>query len=377
MAIDLVGFGIVAPILPLYAKRFGASGFQAGLLFASFSLAQFVMAPVMGRVSDRIGRKPVIIVSLLGTAIGSFLTAAAGGLALLFVARIVDGASGASVSVAQGAVTDLASPADRPRLLGMLGAAFGVGFVIGPAIGGLAHFNARLPFVIAGVIALVNAAAALVRLPETHGPRANRTVGPSDLRADFLAPDDADTARRRRRSLLLMAAAGFLATAAFAGFESTFSLFGARRFHLTLGSTALVFVAIGVALVIVQGGVVGRVTAAVGPRRAYVGGVAVCGMGLAVLAGATAWAVLVVALGLLVVGQGIASPTLTSLVVDRARPDRRGEALGVQQSAGSLARIAGPAAAGLLFDRAGVAWPYVVGAVLMALVVGLVVSERA
>jgi MFS family permease len=258
----------------------------------------------------------------------------------------------------------------------MLGAAFGVGFVIGPAIGGLAHFNARLPFVIAGVIALVNAAVALVRLPETPGPKANRTVAAEDLRADFAVPDDVGAARRRRRDLLLLAAAGFLATAAFAGFESTFSLFGARRFHLTLGSAAVVFVGIGIALVIVQGALVGKVTARLGARRAYVGGIAVCGLGLAVLAGATVWVVLVVALGLLVLGQGIATPTLTSLVVDRARADRRGEALGFQQSAGSLARIAGPAAAGLLFDRAGVAWPYVVGAVLMAVVVGLVVSER-
>ena len=122
VALDLIGFGIVAPILPLYAKRFGATGFVGGLLFSTFSLAQLVCAPLLGRLSDRIGRKPVIIISLFGTAVGSFLTAAAGGLPLLFIGRLLDGASGASVAVAQGAVTDLASPEDRPRLLGLLGA---------------------------------------------------------------------------------------------------------------------------------------------------------------------------------------------------------------------------------------------------------------
>ncbi|MEY2609989.1 MAG: hypothetical protein RLZZ128_638, partial [Actinomycetota bacterium] len=138
VALDLVGFGIVVPILGRYAERFGASGLQVGLLFASFSLAQLVFAPLLGRLSDRIGRKPVILISLLGTAVGSFVTGAAGALWVLFLGRILDGASGASVAVAQGAVTDVASPQERPRLLGLLGAAFGVGFVVGPALGGLA-----------------------------------------------------------------------------------------------------------------------------------------------------------------------------------------------------------------------------------------------
>ena len=138
VALDLIGFGIVVPILPRYAERFGASGLTVGFLFASFSLAQFVMAPVLGRLSDRIGRKPVIVISLLGTAVGSFVTGAAGALWVLFLGRVIDGGSGASLAVAQAAVADIAPPPDRPRLMGMLGAAFGIGFVVGPAFGGLA-----------------------------------------------------------------------------------------------------------------------------------------------------------------------------------------------------------------------------------------------
>src|SRR5438270_5773618 len=134
VALDLVGFGIVLPILPLYARRYHATPATAGVLVAAFSLAQFIGSPLWGRASDRIGRKPILIVSLVGTALGSLLTGLAGGLPLLFAGRLIDGASGGSVSVAQAAVADLAEPSQRARLLGLLGAAFGLGFVLGPAI---------------------------------------------------------------------------------------------------------------------------------------------------------------------------------------------------------------------------------------------------
>src|SRR5688572_5192745 len=171
VAIDLVGFGIVLPILPLYAKRFGASPVTATALVAAFSAAQFVCSPLLGRLSDRIGRRPVLLFSLAGTAIASLVTGLAGSVPLLFVGRIIDGISGASVSVAQAAVADVASPEERPHLLGLLGAAFGLGFVAGPAIGALAALgDHRLPFLIAAAIAGVNAVVAVFRLPETHRP---------------------------------------------------------------------------------------------------------------------------------------------------------------------------------------------------------------
>ena len=154
MAIDLVGFGIVLPILPQYAHRFGATATTTGLLVASYSLAQFALAPVWGRLSDRVGRKPVLIIALFGTAIGSLLTGLAGAIPLLFVGRLIDGGSGGSVSVAQAAVADVAAPRDRARLMGLLGAAFGVGFVAGPAIVAVgALVGPRVPFYVAAAIA--------------------------------------------------------------------------------------------------------------------------------------------------------------------------------------------------------------------------------
>src|SRR6476469_3814777 len=187
VALDLIGFGILFPVLARYARDAGASAFIAGLVVASFSLAQLVFSPITGRLSDRIGRKPVIIMSLCGTAIGSLLTGLAGSLWLLFLGRIIDGASGASVSVAQAAVTDVAPPEERARLLGLLGAAFGAGFALGPAIGGLAALvSHRLPFFIAAAIAGVNALVALKRLPETHprGDHRRSTPGNRDSMDD-------------------------------------------------------------------------------------------------------------------------------------------------------------------------------------------------
>src|SRR5262249_10225248 len=169
VAVDLIGFGIVLPILPLYAKRFGASAVTATGFVASFSAAQCVCAPILGRLSDRVGRRPVLLFSLAGTAVASLVTGLAGSVVVLYLGRVIDGASGASVSVAQASVADVASPEQRPHLLGLLGAAFGLGFVPRPGIGAMAALaGRRLPFFIAAAIAGINAVVAYFRLPETH-----------------------------------------------------------------------------------------------------------------------------------------------------------------------------------------------------------------
>lgn len=355
VALDLVGFGIVVPILGRYAERFGANGFQVGLLFASFSLAQMVFAPVLGRVSDRVGRKPVIIFSLVGTAVGCFVTGAAGALWVLFLGRIIDGASGASVAVAQGAIADIAPPERRAQLLGMLGAAFGVGFVVGPALGGLAALGGpHVPFYVAGTIAAVNAVAAVIRLPETR-PEAREERPARGSRA-ALTPD-----------LRRYAAVGLLSTLGFAGFEATFSLWGAETFSLTEGSTALVFLFVGALLVLVQGMLIGRLTASFGSRRLLRAGLAVVAAGMVTLASTSTWPVLFVALTFIAFGQGVAVPSGTALVTEAAPVERRGEALGYQQSVTALGRVAGPVIAGLLFDHAAVDAPFVVAGALAGL----------
>ena len=362
VALDLVGFGIVIPILGRYAERFGASGLEVGLMFATFSLAQMVFAPLLGRLSDRIGRKPVIVVSLVGTAVGSVVTGAAGALWMLFLGRAIDGASGASVAVAQGAIADIAPPEDRARLLGLLGAAFGVGFVVGPALGGLSALGGpHVPFYVAGALAGGNAIAAYIRLPETR-PQQNEP-----------SPEVASTTEIEVPSVLRrLAIVLFLGTLSFAGFEATFSLFGARRFGLTEGSNAMVLLFVGVVMVAVQGALIGPLTKSLGSRRLMRLGLVGVALGLIGLAFTTTWFALFAMLFLIACGQGLFGPSSGALTAELAPPERRGEILGYQQSASALGRVLGPVLGGALFDARGVGAPYVVSAVLMACALAVV-----
>jgi len=367
VALDLIGFGILFPVLARYARDAGASPATAGLLVASFSIAQLVCSPLTGRLSDRVGRKPVIIMSLVGTAVGSLLTGLAGSLLwLLFLGRIIDGASGASVSVAQAAVTDVAPPEERARLLGLLGAAFGAGFALGPAIGGIAALvNHRLPFFIAAAIAGVNALAAVKRLPETHPSHSrvpeSRNPSPSHSRMD---------GGSLRRLLLVT----FVSLVAFSGFEATFSLLAEARFNLSESSTYGLFFLVGVGLVIVQGGAIHTVVVRLGELKTVRLGLACNAIGLSLVAVDAGWAPLTLALSLLIVGQGLVAPTLSALVAARSASDRRGQTLGVQQAAGGLARSVGPALGGFLFGRS-VSSPYLVGAALVVIAIVLVTDR--
>lgn len=373
VALDLVGFGIILPVLPLYAERFGARPATVGLLLASFSIAQLLFAPVWGSVSDRIGRKPVLVLSLVGTALGSLLTGLAGSVPLLFLGRIVDGMSGASVSVAQASVADLAPPAERARLFGLLGAAFGVGFVAGPALGTLAALGGRrLPFLLAAGVAGLNAVAAIRRLPETHAGRAG---GPAEAEGEAddaaraaVAPESAASPRAAAPSgLTRLLVIAFSSLVAFSAFEATFALFGEKRLSFGPASTGVVFTAVGIVLVVVQTTLVRPMVARLGEAATLRAALAVNGCGLALLAFVHSWPVLVPALLALVVGQGLAQPAITAVVSGRARAGRRGRALGIQQSAGGLARVVGPVAGGLAFQHAGAGSPFVAGAVIMGL----------
>lgn len=362
VALDLVGFGIVVPILGRYAERFGANGLQVGLMFASFSIAQMVFAPILGRISDKVGRKPVIVFSLIGTAVGSFVTGAAGALWVLFLGRILDGASGASVAVAQGAVADIAPPEQRARLMGMLGAAFGVGFVVGPALGGLAALGGpHVPFYLAGTIAAINAVAAMIRLPETKPDTSHITE--KHQRGSALSP-----------ALKRFALVGFLSMLGFAGFEATFSIWGQKQFGFTEGSASIVFVFVGITLVAVQGGLIGPLTEKLGSRKLLRIGLSLVAVGLLLLGFTTTWPMLFVALFLLSLGQGMSGPSGGALVAELAPVERRGEAIGYQQSTAAFGRVAGPVMAGALFDHVGINSQFLVSGILIVVAVGSVWS---
>ncbi len=246
--------------------------------------------------------------------------------------------------------------------MGLLGAAFGVGFVIGPAIGGLATLGGpHVPFYVAGVLALVNAVVAMVRLPETRNVVTDSTRPRSMHRGRHAATP----------ALRQLATIGFITTVAFTAFEATFSLLGRHRFGFGERGSAFVFLGIGLLLVIIQGVLYGRLAKRFGVNALYVGGVLLLVAGLAATSLATVWPLLATAVVLLSVGQGVASPSISSLVSEIAPPERRGEAMGYQQSAYAVGRIVGPPAAGWMFDHAGVWSPYALASALCAVSVVL------
>lgn len=354
VVIDLIGFGIVVPILPLWAEDLGASATVVGVLSASYSAMQFIFAPVLGRLSDRYGRRPVILLALLGSGLSSILIGLANSLLLLFVARILNGISGASYSTAQAYVADITTQEDRARGMGLIGAAFGIGFILGPAIGGLcALVDHRLPFFVSGALALVNLAIAWKRLPEPDRVPAER-----GKRLEFLRRALAT------RGIGPMIAVTFLGTFAFTGMETTFSLLGRRRFDFGLVEASMLFAFIGVAAAVLQGKFIGPLVTRFGEWTIMRTGLALTGLALGLLA-VTTNVVALFPVAALLAASGLVFPTITALVSGATAPGDQGTMMGVIASASGLARATGPLAAGALFDWA-VPAPYILGAALFA-----------
>ena len=330
VALDLIGFGIVLPILPLYAERFGASADHHRLPPVVVLGGPAAARPLWGRLSDRIGRKPVILISLFGTAVGSLLTGAAGSLPILFLGRIVDGASGASVSVAQAAVADVAGRPSGRACSACSARRSASASSPGPAIGALAALGrpAR-PVLPRRCHRLVNALVAIRRLPET------RPSAPSRRRTGANPPKSSAAMSGPTCGASLCRA--FVATAAFSGFEATFALFGQARFDLTLSSTGAVFAGIGLFLVLVQAGLVHPVVSRLGAVGTLRAGSCSTSSGSCCWQSRSTGRCSCLPSPRSIIGQGLMTPTLASIVAGRSPSERRGGALGLQQTAGGLA----------------------------------------
>jgi DHA1 family tetracycline resistance protein-like MFS transporter len=369
--VDMLGFGIILPVLPFHAARMGGTGAWVGGVLAAYSAAQFVSAPVLGALSDRYGRRPLLLLSLAGSAISLALTGVAGTLTTLLAARLVAGLCGGAVGVGQAYVVDLTRPAERTRALGMIGASIGMGFVLGPAIGaGLSGLGfAGVSFVASG-IAFMNLVVGAVLLPRTT-PMAVAAAAdlPPAVRAQRSANPVAPLARALRvRGLPPLLLAYFAATVAFAGMEGTYALLGARLYGLGPARLGLVFAGVGVVMALVQGGLVGRFAERFGNRRVAVTGGVLMAAGLAVIPLGSAW-LNYVFLGVLGVGQGLLTTTTAALIAQAGRRTLGG-VLGVGQSAAAAGRAVGPLLAGVAFD-ARPALPYLAGAGVCLLAAGL------
>lgn len=355
--IDLLGFGIIIPLLPFYAESYGANALTIGLLGTVFSLMQFVVSPICGRWSDRIGRRPIILGGLLASCLAYVALALADSLVLIFVARIIGGIAGGNVPTAQAYIADVTTAENRVKGMGLVGAAFGLGFIFGPAIGGiLARFGHDVPMWCAAALCFGNFIAALFLLPESrHGDRTRVSLGRWDLvhRA------------RRHPGLLPLLVVFFLLSTAFSGFEATFALFTERRFGFTAESIGWVFAFIGLVLAIVNGLLVGRVVPFLGERRVIPFAIGLTGLSLLMVPAADSVPWLFVVCGVMAVGMGFNSPSLTSAVSRLSDPSEQGGMLGLAQSLAALGRIVGPAWGGFLFDWAGITVPFVSAALIM------------
>jgi DHA1 family tetracycline resistance protein-like MFS transporter len=360
--IDLVGFGIVIPILPLYAEEYGPSPVVFGFLMASFSIMQFIAAPILGRLSDRIGRRPVLLVSLLGSALGYVLFGIAGSLVMLFASRIIDGISGGNISTAQAVIADITAPEDRAKGMGIIGAAFGLGFILGPAIGALLVTVAPwLPGIGAAVASLIAFGLVLTRLPETLDSATRREARRHPLNLGSLA---AALSHPLVGLCLLMV---FLTIFAFANFETTFAQFAKLRFEFTTSTIAWLFVYAGVLGAVVQGGLVGRLAKKFGEVRLIITGTLLSFVALGLLPYAPSRGPLLAILAVLAVGQGIAHPSLSAFTSKLVDPDQVGGVMGVYQGMSSLARIIGPFWGEVVYGAIGFAWPFRTGSVFMLL----------
>ena len=347
--VDLLGFGIIIPLLPRYIPNFTEHPLKVTLLFSVFSIFQFVGAPVLGALSDRYGRRPILIASQFGSAFGYLLLAFATQwkfspeltLALVYVSRIIDGFTGGNISTAQAYVSDVTTPQNRAKGMGMLGAAFGIGFTAGPFLGGLLGLKA------AYAAALLSAAAATLtyfRLPESrrHNPtEADVWLHPSRLVPIF-----------RKPVLVQLLMISFLIMAAFVMMESTVTMFLDARFGYKEKQVGLFFGFVGLVIVIIQGGLIGRITKKFGEWPPAIGGCLLVAVGMAAFS-VTAFKpllwVLLLAGAVNAAGRSLQQPTISSLISKFSDPRDQGVVFGVFHGMSSLARVFGPILAGLTY----------------------------
>jgi MFS transporter, DHA1 family, tetracycline resistance protein len=360
VVVNLLGFGIIIPLLPFYAQSLGASPFTVGLIFATYSVCQLVANPILGALSDRHGRRPILLYSILGTAASFMLLALAGNVVLLFLARAIDGLSGGNISTARAYVADVTEGDDRARGFGLIGAAFGIGFILGPALGGaLSRFGYAAPAWAAAGLALLASALTFLWLPETvRGPRDGREAPPPQRVGDLLG----------RAGVRRLLALDFGYWVAFAVYQTTFALFVAQRFGFDAVATGQALALAGVVNMLVQLKVMPALASRVGERVTLAAGLGFGAAGLSAVAISPSVPVFLAGVVLASLGVGLAGPSLVTLLSETVEPEQQGRLQGISSALESLGRTVGPLWGNGALGLFGEAAPYASGA---ALLVGL------
>lgn len=367
--IDLMGFGIVIPLLPFYAQSLGAGGVEVGLLLSIFSLMTFIFMPVWGRLSDRFGRRPMLLVTIAISTIGYVLFSIAGSFIVLLIARTLAGIGNANLSVAQAYIADITPAEQRSKGMGMIGAAFGLGFVFGPLIGGI--FSAEefgpwkytLPGWVATALSLLNFISVLALVKETRHVKDTKEFPLFDVQGFTKAFRPGPL----RRSTVLL----FVVTVGFSNIFAFFPLFIMEKpFELQSSHTGWFFTEIGLVAALVQGVLIGRLTGMMGETWLVRFGVILMATAFILFLispelGSLGLAGLIVATGILALGSSCFTPSIMALVSQMVSPDEQGAILGVVQSVASMGRTIGPTLGGVVYDTWGHASPYYVSASLL------------
>ena len=351
---DMLGFGLLIPLLPSFARQFNASDFEVTLMLSLYSLCQFVAMPILGRLSDRTGRRPILVYSQAGSAAASITLAIAlagvfhnpaTGLLVVFLSRIVDGITGGNLSAAQAYVSDMSAPKQRAKNMGMLGAAFGIGFVLGPVIGGLlGGIHLWLAPAGAAVFSLTAAVLSFLYLPESLKQKHAHAEG--HLKASL--------ALLKQPAMAQINVIWFISMFAFVMSESVFALFLSDRFGFTVRQVGTTFGLAGVTIIVVQGRLIGPMTRKIGEWNLAVVGPMIFAAGMFLYGGINVKPILAGLFLAVVVnafGRSCQTPSLSALVSHQSPSDRQGLAAGLFQGVGSLARVFGPAVAGLMYSR--------------------------
>ncbi len=364
VVLDLIGFGIVIPLQTFVALKFNATPLQITLLMSCYSLAQFVAAPIWGQLSDRFGRRPMLLASIAMTSLMLAGFASSTSLAMLFVFRTLHGIMTANIAIAQACVADLTTKENRAKGMGLIGAAFGIGFTLGPFIGGEFAGSATAPSLftpiwIASGLSAVNLLSAMFLLPETRRPDSESGHRPISLTAIVGALS--------HPLVGLCVLLTFVQVFAFSMMESVFTLFAHDVHGLEPKDVGRMFGVVGIISIVVQGGLIGRLVKRFGEQPLVPFGLVLVGCGTALLPSAAVGAPLLIAFGVMGLGQSLVNPSLSGLISKSVGADEQGRTLGAAQSMSALARAFGPAFGGLLYGSAGSGVPfYTGGAILLA-----------
>lgn len=380
--INLVGFGLVVPLLPFFAQSLQAEPWQITLMFSAYSLGQFFAEPFWGRLSDRIGRKPVLLATLAANAVGYLLLAFAPNIWAAVLVRLFTGLGAGNISTVQGYIADVTPPERRAGRMGLIGAAFGLGFIVGPGLGGLlaqpqmGHVGYQLPIFAASGAAVLAALGVIFFLRESRAKADPAAPRPAFLSGLHFARADEVVSRVLMVSLIYLAG--------FSAMEAAFGLWAEHRYAWTAREVGLSFMIVGLVSALNQGLVAGRLARRFGEARVLAAGMLLFGLSLLLqVAAPVAWFpagridlglfdipvaagwIIPIVMAIGACGMSLAMPNISAMISHAAPVDRQGAMLGLNMAAGSMARIVGPMVAGVLYSAVGPDWPFLVGAVLM------------